>query len=196
MGSRPGPAVNLRAMAKVVITVIGNDRAGLVDRLSATVTESGGNWERSHLVELAGKFAGVVLVELPDAGVDALTAGLDAIEAEGLLHISLERASTTVTDIGVATAPAGRLELKLVGQDHEGIVHSISHALAGLGVNIDELATEVVPAPMGGTLFQAEAVLEAPAGLTATEIETELEAISPELMIDVEPLTADEPTAP
>ena len=47
-------------MATLVLTVIGDDRAGLVNALAEAVTAHGGNWERSQLAELAGKFAGKI----------------------------------------------------------------------------------------------------------------------------------------
>lgn len=48
-------------MATFVLTVIGDDRPGLVSALSARVSARGGSWERGQLIHLAGKFAGVVL---------------------------------------------------------------------------------------------------------------------------------------
>lgn len=51
-------------MAKLVLTAIGDDRAGLVSALSDAVAERGGNWLESQLARLAGKFAGIALVEV------------------------------------------------------------------------------------------------------------------------------------
>ena len=49
-------------MATLVLTLIGDDRAGLVNAVAEVVARHGGNWERSQMAELAGKFAGIVLV--------------------------------------------------------------------------------------------------------------------------------------
>lgn len=173
----------------MVISVIGADRAGLVDALSGAVADNGGNWERSHLTELAGVFAGVVLVRVPDDGADGLAAALEAIEGQGLLHVSLEEAAAPEQ-----LPPSGtRLQLSLVGQDHPGIVHEISHALAERRISIDDLETEVVPAPMGGSLFQARAVLDAPADIDVDDVRIALEALAHDLMVD---LDVAEETAP
>ena len=42
------------------------------------------------------------------------------------------------------------LAIEIVGHDRRGIVRDISHVLAGRGVNIDELETEVTSAAMSG----------------------------------------------
>lgn len=169
-------------MASVVITLIGDDRAGLVDAVSGAIAEHDGNWDRSHLAELAGKFAGIVLVELPDSRVEPLLAALDAIEANGDLAITAERAAALA-------GPGGTLvSLELMGQDHAGIVHEISHVLAHHGVSIDELETAVTPAPQGGNMFVANAVLELPEGLDIAVVRSALEAVAHDLMVDLDTL--------
>ena len=70
-------------MAHLVLTVVGDDRAGLVSALAHTIAGHGGNWEQSELAELAGAFAGIVLVSVPDEQQHALTAALS--ELDGLL---------------------------------------------------------------------------------------------------------------
>ncbi|MEI2670706.1 MAG: ACT domain-containing protein [Marmoricola sp.] len=57
------------------MTAIGPDQPGLVSALSEAVIEHGGNWLTSELARLAGSFAGIVLIEVPDQQVDALSAG-------------------------------------------------------------------------------------------------------------------------
>lgn len=166
-------------VASVVITLIGDDRAGLVDAVSGAIAQHGGNWDRSHLAELAGKFAGIVLVELPDAQVDGLLASLDAIESQGTLTITAESAGVTGDNGGT------HVTLELTGQDHAGIVHEISHVLAHHGVSIDELETAVTPAPQGGNLFIANAVLELPDGLDVAVVAAALEAVTHDLMVDL-----------
>ncbi len=58
-------------MATFILTVLGDDRPGLVSALSAPISAHGGSWERSQMSRLAGKFAGIVLVAVPDARADA-----------------------------------------------------------------------------------------------------------------------------
>jgi len=167
-------------MANLVVTVLGDDRAGLVDALAGVVAKHGGNWERSHMAELAGKFAGIVLVTAPATAIDGLASDLEGLESAGLFEVLVERAAEAID-----TPPTNRVVLELVGQDHPGIVYDLSHALASRNVSIDELQTEVEAAPMGGKLFRAKAVLEAPVGLSLDDLSETLEAIAQDLMVDV-----------
>ena len=84
------------------------------------------------------------------------------------------------------TSGAQRFTLDLLGADRPGIVAEISAALAALGVNIHELATDVREAPMsGGTLFEAHAVLDAPAEVSGETLGSTLEGLADELMVDI-----------
>lgn len=169
-------------MAIVVITAIGDDRAGLVDALSGVIADHGGNWDRSHMAELAGKFAGIVQATIGDSRATELIQSLEGLQTAGLLHITAETASTGAASSG---SSGERIRLNLVGQDHSGIVHEVSHVLASHNVSIDELETETVPAPQGGSLFKATAVLELPAELAADELHDALEAVAQDLMVDL-----------
>jgi glycine cleavage system regulatory protein len=168
-------------MATLVLTVIGDDRSGLVSALSGVVTDKGGSWERSHMARLAGKFAGIVVVAVPDDRVEALLEDLKPLQSQGLLEIRAERGD----DAG-AGSDAVRLSLEVVGADRPGIVHTISRALAAKDVGIEELQTATREAPMaGGMLFEATATLLAPPGTSADELRPLLEEIADELMVDL-----------
>ena len=168
-------------MATLVLTVIGDDRSGLVSALSGVVTDNGGSWERSHMARLAGKFAGIVVVAVPDARVQQLLADLAPLQEQGLLEIRAEQGDDTSSGGEVI-----RLSLALVGADRPGIVHAISRALAASGVGIEELQTATREAPMaGGMLFEATATLLVPPGTSADELRPMLEEIADELMVDL-----------
>lgn len=169
-------------MATLVLTVIGDDQSGLVDALSGVVARHGGNWERSHMARLEGKFAGIVVIEVAAGDVDGLVGDLAPLQAHGLLEITVERAASAD-----APSSADYLSLQLVGHDRPGIVHEISHALASRNVSIEELQTETMSAPMANEpLFEATAVLRAPAGLDLDELRAALEALANELMVDID----------
>ncbi len=166
-------------MATFTLTCIGDDRPGLVSALSAPISAHGGSWERSQMARLAGKFAGVLLVEVADERAEALVADLTALKDVGL-EVLLER-----TDMP-AEHPSLRLSLELLGADHPGIVAEISAALAAQRIGIEELSTDVREAPMaGGMLFEARAVLEAPPATSTEQLRTMLEALADELMVEI-----------
>lgn len=167
-------------MSTVVLTVIGDDRPGLVDVLSGLVTAHGGSWEHSRMARLGGKFAGIVQVEVPEQEVGGLRAALRELGELGLLHI-------TVDGAGDDRVPDGaRVGLELVGSDQPGLVHAVSAALAALGASIEELSTAMRDAPMGGGLmFEASAIVVLPAALSIDDLRTHLEAVASHLMVDL-----------
>jgi glycine cleavage system regulatory protein len=174
-------------MASLTLSVIGPDRPGLVGALSERVAAAGGNWLESRMARLAGRFAGVVLVDVPEDAADRLARDLAALETGGL-RVTVGR-GLEAEGPDAAAAGAGRhaLTLELVGQDHPGIVREIAGALAARGVNIDELATEVASGSFSGErLFRATARLSAPADLPTDALRDALEELANELMVDVE----------
>jgi glycine cleavage system regulatory protein len=176
-------------MATFTLTCIGDDRPGLVSALSAPINAHGASWDRSQMARLAGKFAGILLVAVPDDRAEALAADLTALKDVGLL-VSLERTDAPMQ------REALRLGLDLLGADHPGIVAEISASLAGQGIGIAELSTDVREAPMaGGMLFEAHAVLEAPPGTDTDDLRSMLETLADELMVEIT-LSAAEPRTP
>ena len=166
-------------MASILLTVIGDDRPGLVSDLSAPINAYGASWERSQMSRLAGKFAGIVLVTVADEWLDALAADLTALKAQGL-QVALERTDEPVERESV------RFHLDLLGADHPGIVAEISASLAARHVSIEQLSTDVREAPMaGGTLFEAHAVLNAPPTTSTDALRSMLEGLADELMVEI-----------
>ncbi len=131
------------------------------------------------MARLAGKFAGLLHVDVDRDRAEALVAALRALEAGGL--------TVVVEQTGAAPAGAARsLRLELVGNDRPGIVRDISRVLAYHGVNIEELDTGIVHAPMTGEpLFRATANLKVPASVAIDAVRRELEALAGELMVDL-----------
>ena len=73
-----------------------------------------------------------------------------------------------------------------MGHDRPGIVREISSALAARSVNVEELATERVSAPMtGDPMFVARAKVQLPSGLEAGTLRGALEKIAADLMVEL-----------
>lgn len=166
-------------MAHLVLTLVGDDRAGLVQKLADVIAAHSGNWERSELAELAGAFAGIVLVEVGDDHRDALVAGLQ--ELEGLLHI------TPYSGTAPATPPAGeQVTFTVLGNDRPGIVRDITQVLVGGGLTIDRFTSRTIAAPMsGGELFEATVSAHARAGDAVRDAVSELEELAGEIQVDL-----------
>ena len=163
----------------LVLTIVGPDRPGLVNLISDRATAHGANWLESRMANLAGQFAGIVLLQVPDANVEPLVRSIEEFEAQGLRVTGLRGA-------GARAAGMRRLHLELVGQDRPGIVRDISGALARQGVSIDELVTDCVSGSMSGeNLFRASAKLQVPVGVETRALRKQLEDLANDLMVDV-----------
>ncbi len=167
-------------MARMVLSVAGSDRPGLTQMLAAAVRAAGGNWLESHLSQLGGLYVGSVLVEVPSDGADALRAAVGRVDAQGLdVRLVPARAG--------ATAAGEALHFSLVGQDQPGIVDQVTAVLARLGANIETFETRVTAEPYSGQpLFHMDARLRLAPDHPAGDVQTALEAISGEIMVDIE----------
>lgn len=166
-------------MKDLVLTLIGPDRPGLVESVAKRVADHGGNWLESRMAHLAGQFAGILRIEVPPDRAEALRAALAELESEGLRVAAESGARPEDADLRA-------MELELLGQDHPGIVRKVSEILLGHGVNIEELTTDHVSAPMaGGVLFSAKARLKVPATADADRLREDVEKIADDLMVDL-----------
>jgi len=164
----------------LVLTIVGPDRPGIVNLLSDCISAHGGNWLQSRMANLAGQFAGIVLLQLPGAKVEPLLAALRELEASDL-HIVATRGTADG-----ALPRDRRLKLELVGHDRPGIVREISHELARRGVSIEEFSTDCISGSMSGeSLMRGTAQLKVPAQVETAELRRALEALANDLMVDV-----------
>lgn len=166
------------APAFLVLTVIGDDRPGLVGELAAVVAEHHGNWLESSMAQLAGKFAGIVKIGVAQPQAAKLQ--------QALLKINQLKITVEVSESSQLVLATRRLKLALVGNDRIGIVKEVSQVLARHAVNVENLDTHTSSAPMSAdTLFHAIAELTAAASLDASALTRELERISNDLMVDI-----------
>ncbi|WP_238146646.1 glycine cleavage system protein R [Ornithinimicrobium murale] len=167
-------------MRTLVVSVIADERPGLVAELASTVAEHGGNWLESQMGRLAGTFAGAVLIEVAAERVEELTEALRGLSDIGVVDVS--EAATGVQ--GSAEEPVG---LHVVGQDQPGIVREVTRALADRGLSISELHTSTSDAPMtGDRLFEALAVVGLPGDTDLAGLRTALDEVSTELSLDIQ----------
>lgn len=166
-------------MTTLVLTIVGDDRAGLVAAVAEVIDAHGGNWENSQLAELAGAFAGIVEVSVAPDRADALREALSQIE--GLVTVA-------VPGRGQATdaSPARRVSFEVLGNDHPGIVRELSSTLSAQGVSIERMTSETRDAPQaGGRLFDAAITAVVPSSVDIAELVAELERLAHELQVDV-----------
>ena len=126
-------------MHDLAVTAIGTDRPGIVAAVAGVLHDRGGNLEDSAMTILGGHFAIVLLVATEDEP-DALRRALEAATADLGLTVSVTRADANRVD----SEPTHLLSV--YGADKPGIVAGVTAAIAEVGANVSDLATQVVGA--------------------------------------------------
>ena len=176
-------------MIELVLTIIGRDRAGVVASLADVVRFHEGNWKRSELAEIAGTFAGVVVVEVGDDHVDELLTNLVFLRDQGL-HVTAQQVEEPV-----AQPEADDVRLRLTGDDRPGVVHEISTALSDAGISISRMGTVTdLPGDDGGKRFEITAQLTVPVGADLDAVLDSLGQVAAGsgIVLNVEDLTGDD----
>jgi glycine cleavage system regulatory protein len=168
--------------ASLILSLVGPDRAGLVEAVSSAVSKCGGNWLESRLARLGGQFAGVVRIEVPEQARTSLEAALAGLASIGL--------AVTLSDAFGARAdghlPGVHAKLELVGQDRPGIVSQVTSILLRCGANVEDFSSVVESAAMaGGLIFRCEALVTVPDEASLAAIRNGLERLAADLMVDV-----------
>ena len=170
-------------MPSLIITLVGPDRPGLIGAVSDVVKEHGGNWLESRMSHLAGQFAGIVLVDVSDARSRDLIESLSRLSEKGLKVLTELDSSSPQS-----SSEDSLWQINVVGNDRPGIVREFTQALAAHDVNVEELTTHCSDAPQGGgQIFRAEASIRIPQGLATELLQSELERLATDLMIDLIP---------
>lgn len=166
-------------MTSLVLTVVGDDRAGLVAAVADIVDAHDGNWENSELAELAGAFAGVIEVSVAPERVDDLRAALSRVDG---LAVAVHAGRGA--DVGAAADR--EIELTVLGNDHPGIVREVTATLRGHDLSIDRMTTHTSEAAMfGGRLFEATVIARVPASVDLSDVAADLERLAAEIQVDV-----------
>lgn len=170
-------------MTRLVLSVVGDDRPGLVHALSDVIVGHGGNWEECELADVEGQFAGLVVVSVPDAQTEDFTGALDGIGQ--ILQVTLHAARGDVARPANVPLPQG-LSLHVLGDDRPGIVHEIADALVRLGASITRMETRTRNAPeSGGELFEADVHVVLPRDTDPEAARSALESLAEEIMVDI-----------
>jgi len=131
-------------MKKIVINAFGKDRVGIVSEITEIVHSFGGNVEKSHMSKLDQDFAVIMLATVKSSiSNQTLLSRLNTI-SNLFVHVNESNSSRISQD-------NRKWEILVDGADHEGIIYYISEILKKNNVNIIELITKTINAPITGT---------------------------------------------
>lgn len=164
----------------LILSVLSDDRPGVIKCIAETVAGHGGNWLESRLTQLAGKFAGVIRVRLAHERVADLQVALKELGKQDI-RVLVEELQSVTSDGTGRTATFSAL-----GPDRPGIVLEITQAFTRYNINIADLNTNCSSMPYSGEpLFEAEGVLHVPTGADMEQLADQLNAIADALGIDI-----------
>jgi glycine cleavage system regulatory protein len=156
----------------VVLSALGKDRPGLVNRITHAIKDAGGNIEIQRSTRMAGEYALIVLVTLDDAGgkLDETIRRLGALGGPDLM-ISARPAISP----GGEPETAGMAELEASGADQPGLIDAVTLLLYRHHINIESMNYDTESAPMTGEhLFRMNARLAIPKGLDVAALREQL----------------------
>lgn len=152
--------------SQLVISAIGQDRPGIVDRLTKTIFENDLNISDSRMSVLGGEFAIQMLVEGPWNQLAKFEAVLPDLETKLELSIIARR-----TDIRKQDTQVLPYLVEVVSLDNPGIVHHLANFFSKRNINIEELTTSSYAAAHTGTpMFAVTLEVGVPANIQISEL--------------------------
>ena len=159
----------------LAVTVLGDDRPGIVADVTTALAGLGANLEDSTMTLLRGHFAMVVLVRTT-VPVEQVQAALDPLTASGSLTID----TRGLAESAEPTRPGAAYTLRVHGADRSGIVAGVTQVVAEHGGNIVDLGTR-----LGADLYVLIAEVELPASADPDRLAAALDTVAGHLGVDV-----------
>lgn len=165
-------------MKRLVLTIIGEEKLGLVEKLSNVLVAHHANWLASNLSYLSGYFTGVVEIEIAQEHLAELNLAL-----EQLSELKIE----VHDSVGEPLQQTQEIEFVITGNDRKGIVQELSAIITHKGASIIQFNSSRQSAPnWGGGLFHAVAKVALPMGMSADVIAEALEQLASDIVVDLE----------
>lgn len=166
---------------RLVVTVFGNDRPGIIADVTGALTSARGNLEDSSMTILHGRLAMMLVVSTP------ATAG-EVADALRPLETDLQIAVREVPPEPAQVSPGSPYLLSVHGGDRPGIVSAVARALADIGGNITDLSTR-----LAGGLYVLVAEVDLPLQVDVPALQADLTSTAAALgvHVDLRPASSD-----
>ena len=164
----------------LVISALGKDKSGIVNQLTKTILDQGGNLSESRMTVLGGEFAMMLLVTGSQESIENIISKLE--ETGEKLNLTLIAKETQTQKSDQKRLP---YQVNVVSMDHPGIVHNISDFLSNRELNIEEIETTTYPAAHTGTpMFSLEMTISVPADSSVKKLRDEFITFCDDLNLD------------
>ncbi|HLF70514.1 MAG TPA: ACT domain-containing protein [Actinomycetota bacterium] len=172
-------------MRHFAVSVIGDDRPGIIAAVSGALVDRGCNIEDASSTILRGHFTMVLVISAPEDLAEVTDQALETAIREATSQMGLIVAVRPIGEIQEAhKAPAEHLtSLSVYGSDRPGIVHGFTSLLAGRGINIVDLSTRLVGQP-GDEVYAMTLDLAVPSSADVDELMNALSALADQLQVE------------
>ncbi len=174
-------------MNQMVITAIGEDQPGLVDRLTQKVMDYRCNIADSRMMVLGGEFAILLLAEGNWNNIVKLQDHLEQMSDDLNMQISV-KPTTNKTP----TSTSVSYSVDVIALDHPGIVQNLASFFSKRSINIQDLSTtSYAAAHTGSPMFSVRIIIDLPAKTHIASLREEFQGFCDELNLDasIEPVT-------
>ncbi len=164
----------------LVISAVGEDRPGLVDRISRCILDHEGSIADSRMTVLGGEFAIILLVSGNWNSIARLETALPALGEELGMVITTRRTASRETARDLLP-----YAVDVVALDNPGIVHRLANFFSRRSINIQDLATSSYAAPHTGTpMFAVHMTVDVPASTHIASLREEFMDFCDQLNLD------------
>ncbi len=164
----------------LVLSAIGQDRSGIVQSISHSITDCGCNITDSRMTVLGGEFAVIMLLGGTWDAIVKLENSLPRLEKKlDLIIVSKRTENRSITKNQLSYI------VEVVSMDHPGIVHDIAKFMSDYQINIEDLSTSSYAAPHTGTqMFSMNMTISIPADLSIAKLRNEFMDMCDDLNLD------------
>jgi glycine cleavage system transcriptional repressor len=167
----------MEATSLAAVTVVGDDRPGIVSAVTRVLFELGCNLQDATSTILSGHFAMMLIVGLPqDVDPARVEASLEEVRSE----LDLVITARPVHEAHLAFDEPTHL-ISVYGGDRPGIVYRVTEHLSSSGVNVTDLSSRVI----GGAGHPVYALMLEVAAPVGTDLEGDLADLKESLGVDI-----------
>ena len=160
-------------MKDYILTVMAQDRVGIVRDVSSALAGIGGNITHLSQTVMRGYFTLIISVDVPDERTQLeIRQAIERSGSVGELEVSVRPYCESLSSAPVA---AERFTLSMQGKDQKGIIARTTSYLAQRSINIDDFYSYV----HDGTLLML-AQVSVPMGADIEEVQSSLEQVGQE----------------
>ena len=128
-------------MNRIIITAIGQDKPGLVNKITSIINKNNGNVDNSKMIKIENQFAMIIDFSSLD-NIDNLESDLNLIQDLKIAYKIIKESKVTKKFFKT---------FLMMGGDDQGIIDTISDYFRENNINIVEIDTFIELAPITGS---------------------------------------------